>query len=172
MRQPVRRTPLRKGRQKGHAMIELALCAGVMIACLSGTFQFGYTFYVYDELVSAVGNGARYAASRTYRAASPADIEKGNAAIRNLVVYGNPVYGNVVYGNSRPAPNAAPVAPNLKPENVQVNWIRSDSGAPSAVDVTIVNYSVGAMFGTLPLNHRPLAEFPFVGRYAPTESEP
>ena len=43
----------------GHAMIELALSAGVMIACLAGTFQFGYTFYVYDELVSAVGSGAR-----------------------------------------------------------------------------------------------------------------
>jgi Flp pilus assembly protein TadG len=155
---------LRRGSrsEKGHAMIELALCAGVMIACLSGTFQFGYTFYVYDELVSAVGNGARYAASRTYRAANASDIDKGNAAIRNLVVY----------GNSRPAPNAAPIAPNLKPENVEVSWIKSDNGAPSAVDLSIVNYSVGAMFGTFALNHRPFAEFPYVGRYAPAESEP
>ncbi len=156
----------RQRSQKGHAMIELALCAGVMIACLSGTFQFGYTFYVYDELVSAVGNGARYAASRTYRAANASDIDKGNAAIRNLVVY----------GNSRPAPDAAPTAPNLKPENVQVTWIKDDTrdenGAPSAVDVSIINYSVGAMFGTFALNRRPLAEFPYIGRYAPAESEP
>jgi hypothetical protein len=149
-------------------MIELALCAGVLIACLSGTFQFGYTFYVYDELVSAVGNGARYAASRTYRAAGPADIDKANAAIRNLVVY----------GNSRPAPDAASIVPGLKPENVEVNWIKGEprvegeNSAPSAVDVSIVNYSVGAMFGTFALNHRPFAEFPYVGRYAPAESEP
>jgi hypothetical protein len=148
--------------EKGHAMIELALCAGVMIACLSGTFQFGYTFYIYDELVGAVGNGARYAASRTYRAAGPADVDKGNAAIRNLVVY----------GNTRPAPGAAPIAPNLKPENVEIKWIKGDNGAPTAVDVSIVNYSVGAVFGSSPLNHRPLAEFPYVGRYAPAESEP
>lgn len=157
----------RNRREKGHAMIELAICAGVMIACLSGTFQFGYTFYVYDQLVSAVGNGARYAASRTYRAAGSADIEKGNAAIRNLVVF----------GNSRPAPDAAPVTPNLKPENVQVTWIVGDkivgeNGTPTAVDVTIVNYTVGAMFGSLNLNRRPFAEFPYVGRYAPSEPEP
>jgi Flp pilus assembly protein TadG len=151
----------------GHAMIELAFSAGVMIACLAGTFQFGYTFYVYDELVSAVGNGARYAASRTYRAASPADIEKGREAIRNLVVY----------GNSRPAPGAVPVAPNLKPENVQVSWVAGEktagaNGAPAAVDVSVVQYSVGAMFGSVTFDHRPLAEFPFVGRYAPSENEP
>jgi hypothetical protein len=152
--------------QRGQAMIELAFSAGVMIACLAGTFQFGYTFYVYDELVSAVGNGARYAATRTYRAASPADVEKGKDAIRNLVVY----------GNSQPAPGAAPVAPNLKPENVQVSWVMSDkaegAGAPTAVDVSIVKYSVGAMFGSFTIDHRPLAEFPFVGRYAASESEP
>jgi Flp pilus assembly protein TadG len=158
---------MKHARQRGHAMIELALSAGVMIACLSGTFQFGYTFYIYDQLVSAVGNGARYASSRTYRAASAADIEKGKAAIRNLVVY----------GNSRPASDAAPVTPNLKPENVQVTWVVSDKtagekGAPDAVDVTIVKYSVGAMFGSFTFDHRPLAEFPYVGRYAPSESEP
>ena len=158
---------MKKYRQKGHAMIELAICAGVMIACLSGTVQFGYTFYVYDELVSAVGNGARYAASRTYRAAKASDVEKGNAAIRNMVVY----------GNAQPVADAVPITPNLKPENVRVTWIDGEriadgNGAPTAVDVSIVNYSVGAMFGTLPLDRRPLAEFPYIGRYAPSESEP
>jgi Flp pilus assembly protein TadG len=149
-------------RERGHAMIELAVCAGVMMACLAGTFQFGYTFYLYDQLVSAVGNGARYAAS-----ASAANVEKTNSAIRNQVVYGNP----------QPAPDAVPVTPNLKPENVQVTWVVSDKtagekGAPDAVNVTIVKYSVGAMFGSFTFDHRPLAEFPFVGRYAPSESEP
>lgn len=154
-------------------MLELAVSAGVMIACLAGTVQFGYTFYVYDELVSAVGNGARYAASRTYRASTQADVEKGNMAIRNLVVYGNP----------RPDPGAIPVTPNLKPENVQVHWVKDgvkdgvnggvkgENGAPSAVDVTIVNYTVGAMFGSFSFDHRPLAEFPYIGRYAPAEPE-
>ena len=152
--------------QRGHAMIELALCSSLMVTCLAGTFHFGYTFYIYDQLVSAVGNGARYAASRTYRAASPGDVEKGAAAIRNLVVY----------GSALPAPGAAPIVAGLTPENVQVNWIKSGekdgAGAPSTVDVFIVHYTVGAMFGSFTFDHRPFAEFPYVGRYAPGESEP
>jgi len=45
--------------QKGHAMIELAMSATVMTMFLAGTFQFGYTFYVYNQLVTAIGNGSR-----------------------------------------------------------------------------------------------------------------
>ena len=77
-------------------MIELAVSAGVMVSCLAGTFQFGYTFYIYNQLVTAVGNGGRYAAMRTYRAASEAISKKANAAIRNMVVY----------GDAHPAPSA------------------------------------------------------------------
>lgn len=152
---------LRNRRERGHAMIELALSAGVMIACLSGTFQFGYTFYVYDQLVTAVGNGARYASGRTYRAASDTDVERGNAAIRNMVVFGNP----------QPAADAAAITPNLKPENVQVNWIKGENGTPSAVDVSIVHYKLNAVFASFDFTQRPLAEFPYLGRYAPSESE-
>jgi hypothetical protein len=155
MKLPARKT------QRGHAMVELAFAAMVMASCLGGTVEFGYTFMVYDQLVSAVGNGGRYAAMRTYRAASAQDIEKGKAAIRNLVVY----------GNSQPGPGAAPVAPGLAPENVQVGWVMDDKGAPSAVDVSIVNYQVHAMFGSFTFTGRPSAEFPFVGTYAPGESE-
>src|ERR1051325_7493401 len=65
----MRKTSTRR-RERGHAMLELAVSAAVMISCLGGTFQFGYTFYVYNQVVTAVGNGARYAAQRTYRAAT------------------------------------------------------------------------------------------------------
>lgn len=153
---------MKRAKARGHAMLELALSASVMMACLAGTFQFGYTFYIYDQLVSAVGNGARYAASRTYRSASPADLERSRTAIRNLVVY----------GDSRPAADAVSLTPGLKPENVQVAWVMDETGKPSAVDVTIVNYSVGAIFGAFKIDHRPFAEFPYIGRYAPSESEP
>jgi Flp pilus assembly protein TadG len=154
---------MRKQNQRGHAMIELAVSAGVMVACLAGTVQFGYTFYIYNELVTAVGNGGRYAAMRTYRAAAPSDIEKGNAAIRNMVVY----------GDSRPAPNALPQVANLKPEQVQVEWVMDDSGTqPAAVNVTIAEYAVDAAFGMFRFTGKPAVEYPFVGRFAPAESEP
>ena len=153
---------MRNRSQRGHAMLELAVSAGVMVSFLSGDFQFGYTFYIYNQLVAAVGNGARYAAQRTYRAASAQDMDRGNAAIRN----------QVVYGDSQPLPDAAPVVPGLKPEQVNVRWISSAGGRPSAVDVAIRNYTVNAVFRSFTFDGRPSVEFPYVGRYAPGESEP
>lgn len=142
-------------------MIELAFSAGVMIVCLAGTFQFGYTFYVYNQLVTAVGNGGRYAAMRTYRAASPKDVEKVALAIRNMVVF----------GDAQPGLDAAPVVANLKPEDIDVHWVTDGSGAPSAVDVAIREYTVDAVFKKFTFTGRPGVEFPFVGKYAPSESE-
>ncbi len=142
-------------------MIELAFAAMVMASCLGGTMEFGYTFLVYDQLVSAVGNGGRYAAMRTYRAATVQDVEKGKDAIRNMVAY----------GNSRPGDGSAPVVAGLRPENVEVSWVMDDKGSPAAVDVSIRNFQVHAMFGAFTFTGRPSVEFPFVGRYAPWESE-
>jgi hypothetical protein len=153
---------MKRGGERGHAMLELAVSAAVMVACLSGTFQFGYTFYVYNQLVTAVGNGGRYAATRTYRAATPQDVERGRAAIRNLVVF----------GDAQPPADAPPVVPGLSPQQVNVQWVLDPSGAPSAVDISIAKYSVNAVFGILDLTGRPGVEFPYVGRYAPSESEP
>jgi hypothetical protein len=150
--------------RRGHAMIELAACAGLMVACLAGAFQFGYTFYVYNQLVSAVGNGARYASARTYRAASPKDVERGNEVIRNMVVYGDP----------HPDSNSRPVVPDLKPDEVQVKWNFATTGntsAPESVDISILHHQVNAIFGIFNFAGRPAFEFPYLGRYAPSESE-
>ena len=149
-------------RERGHAMLELALSAGVMVAFLAGTFQFGFTFYVYNQLLTAVGNGGRYAAMRTYRAATTADVERGRTAIRNLVVF----------GDARPEPSAAPVVANLRPEQVNVEWAMSDSGEPQSIHISISGYMVNAVFASFPLEGRPAVDFPYVGRYAPSESEP
>ena len=148
--------------ERGHVMIELAVCAAVMVSFLAGTFQFGYTFYIYNQLVTAVGNGGRYAAQRTFRAATQQDTERGNAAIRNMVVYGDP----------QPVTGAVAVVPNLKPEQVEVRWVAAGQGAPRAVDVSIHGFTVDAVFHAFTFEGRPSVEFPYVGRYAPAESEP
>lgn len=152
----------RRNRQRGHAVLELALSAGLMLACLAGTFQFGYTFYIYNQLVTAVGNGARYAAQRTYRAATPQDVEKGLRAIRNMVVY----------GDSLPAGDAQPVVSGLTIDNVHAQWVRAGVGEPDAVRVSIEDFPVDAVFASYTFTGRPSVEFPYVGRYAPSESEP
>jgi Flp pilus assembly protein TadG len=149
-------------RQRGHAIIELAVSIAVMVGCLAGTFQFGYTFYIYNQLVTAVGNGGRYAAMRTYRASAPSDIETARAAIRNMVAY----------GDTRPAPDALPQVANLKPEQVQVQWVMDEAGKPALVNVSITDYTVDAAFGMFRFTGKPAVEYPFVGRFAPTEREP
>jgi hypothetical protein len=143
-------------------MLELAVSAAVMVSCLAGTVQFGYTFYIYNQLVTAVGNGGRYAAQRTYRATTPRDIEKGKSAIRNMVVY----------GDARPALNTPPQVVNLRPEQVHVEWIAGESGRPATVNVAITDYTVDAVFGMVHFTGRPTVEYPFVGHFAPSESEP
>ena len=157
----MRNRRMRSSRQKGHAMLELAACASVLVACLAGTFQFGYTFYVYNQMVTAVGNGARYAAQRTYRDATAQDIERGNAAIRNMVVYGDP----------RPSADAAPVLPNLQPGQVEISWAKTGDRAPTSVGLRVNNYPVNAVFRSFAFSGRPYVEFPYVGRYAPGERE-
>lgn len=134
-----------KRREKGHALIELALSAGVMVACLAGTFQFGYTFYVYNQLVTAVGSGARFAAVRAHSA----DPESDRAAIRNMVVY----------GSTRPAPLAAPVVAHLGPEHVDVNFA---PGADS-LRIAIRGFAVDAVFAKFMFDGRPAVEFPYLG---------
>jgi len=152
---------MRNRRTRGHAMLELALSAGVMVTCLAGTFQFGYTFYIYNQMVTAVGNGARYAAQRTYRSATQRDVERGNQAIRNMVVYGDP----------QPVAGSAPVVAGLKPEHVDVHWILDTHGKPTAVDVSLRGYTVDPVFRSFKFDGRPSVEFPHVGPYAPGESE-
>ncbi len=137
--------------QSGHAMIELAVSAAVMVTCIAGTFQFGYTFYVYNQLVTAVGNGGRYAAVRPWQP----DVEKTNQAIRNLVAYGDP----------QPAPGARPVVNGLKPELIDVNWTMQ-SGKPEAVSIAIRDFSIDAVFSKFNFHNRPGVEFPYVGQPA------
>ncbi len=152
--------------ERGHAMLELAISASVMVTCLVGTFQFGYTFYVYNQLVTAVGNGGRYAAIRTLHGTSDQDVELGNRAIRNMVVYGDP----------EPGLDATPVVVKLKPEQVEVRWIMpeksDDKGAPAAVNVSIRGYTVDAVFKTFTFTGRPSVEFPFVGQVAASQQKP
>jgi hypothetical protein len=77
----------------------------------------------------------------------------------------------VVYGDPQAPRGTEPIA-GLTPQQVDVKWVSDPSGAPTAVDVSIVNYNLNAVFKTITFSGRPGVEFPFVGRYAPSEHEP
>ena len=151
----------RRKRQAGHAMVEFALASAILLPCMTGAFQFGYTFYTYNLLESAASNGARYAALRTYRCLSSGDIDKGKTAIKNMVVFGTP----------SPANNAVPVAKGLTTANVDVSYKLDSLSFPLEVTVSVKNYKINAVFIQYTLNGKPLATLPYLGRYAPEENE-
>src|SRR6266576_6362517 len=94
--------------RRGNAMIEFALATGILVPAFVGTFQFGYTFHVYNNLNSAIRGGARYASMQSYDSGTSTPSTAFSTAVANMVVYGN----SAGTGN--------PVAPGLRIANVQV----------------------------------------------------
>lgn len=143
-------------------MLELALSASVLVPCLAGSFQFGYGLYTYNRLQSAVDNGGRYASIRTYRGLNGVtDQTKMKLAIQNVAVYGTP----------SPANGAVPIVPGLTSDKVNVSWTYT-SGVPTAVSINITSYTINTIFTSYAIAGKPIVNFPYLGRYAPKETEP
>jgi Flp pilus assembly protein TadG len=143
-------------RQSGNAAIEFALSAGFLLALFSGVFQFGYTFFVYNNLVNAVRAGARYASLRVFDSSTGTPSAVYVTAVRNMVIYGDPAGGAVAS------------APGLVSANVGVD-VQTSNNVPVSVTVQIQNYRVYAVFTTFTFNGKPRLSYPYMGRYAPNE---
>ena len=150
----------RLGSRRGNAMIEFALSAAVLIPMFLGTFQFGYTFYVYNLLCTQMRAGARYASMRTFKASSVSTFKQQT---RNVIRFGNPDGTGTL------------IEPQLTDAEVDVqvkdsNGIDADAThVPNYVTVSTINYSLNAVVTTFNFNGKPMARFPYVGRYAPAE---
>lgn len=151
---------LRQRKLRGNALIEFAIASAVLLPVMLGTFRFGYSFYTYNLLESAVSNGARYASTRVYRNASSASVTKVKTAIQNMVVYGSPSGGTI------------PVARGLTTSHVVVTYTVDSNQVPKSVKVAVSNFTLDAVVSAFTLTNKPVVTYPFVGRYAPNESEP
>ncbi len=147
------RRQLREDR-RGNAMIEFALAFAMLFPVLAGTFQFGYAFYIYNTLETAVRAGARYASLRTYDSPSETPSDNYLSTVRNMVVYGDPNGGDT------------PVVPGLAPEHVTVDVTFVD-GLPRKVTVGVDDYQANAVFRLLDFNTKPTVTMPYVGRFDP-----
>lgn len=151
--------------QRGNAFVEFALASAVILPLFVGAFQYGYTFYVYNLLVTQVRAGARYASLRQFKTADASSIDKYMQAVRNMVRYSTPDGVGTL------------VVPQLEDSDVIVkitdqNGVDADaSHAPSTVSVWITGFDVYAVFTSFTFNQKPYLDFTYVGRYAPTESE-
>ena len=144
----------RRGAERGNALIEFALSFSLLFAVFAGVFQFGYAYYVYNTLESAVRGGARYASLRIYDSATGSPSAGYLSAVRNMVIYGNP-------SGSGPL-----TAPGLTPEKVNVT-VTMDHNVPVRMAVGITNYTINAVVRSFTLNNKPRASFPYMGRFAP-----
>jgi Flp pilus assembly protein TadG len=155
-------TPFHKrlGSRRGNAMIEFAFSASVLIPLFLGTFQFGYAFYVYNLLCTQMRAGARYASMKTFKASASSTFKQQT---RNVIRFGNPDGTGTL------------IEPRLTDAQLDVQ-IKDSSGnnadashVPNYVTVSTSNYSLNAVVTTFNFSGKPMARFPYAGRYAPAE---
>ena len=145
-----------RNRELGSAMIEFALSLAFLTSLFLGTWQFGYTFFLYSELEQAVRAGARYASVQPYHSANATPTGDYLTAVQNVVVYGTASPGN----------QATAVVSGLTPKQVGLS-VTFTNNAPSAVTVYITGYTVPASFGNVTLTNKPVGWFPYAGMFGP-----
>lgn len=139
-------------RQRGSALVEFALGAVFLVGLFTGIFQFGYSFYLYNTLESAVRAAAQYAALESYPG-STANLPVCFAErVRNVAVSGNPNDGS------------QPVLPGLTAANVSVT-MNFSNGTPSTVTVGIASYVMNAVLHSYSLVNKPRVTMPYLGRW-------
>jgi Flp pilus assembly protein TadG len=115
----MRRNRNSKERQRGSTLVEFAIGATVFLTVMFAVIEFGRALWVHNALSDAARRGARYAVVH------PAT---DSAAVKNVVVYGDPAGGT------------KPLVDNLTTANVNVNYSGFGLDGGTAT-VSISNYS-------------------------------
>lgn len=144
-----------RARQRGNAILEFALAFVFLLPIFLGTFQFGLTFFYYNELVNSVRAAARFAGMRNYDSPNSTPSAAYAASVKNVAVFGNPAGGTT------------PVVPGLKPENIQVSMTFLN-GAPATVRVGVTNFTMNAVVKRITVS-KPYSVFPYLGVYMPAQ---
>ena len=153
--------------RRGNAMVEFALASVILFPIFIGTFQFGYSFYIYNLLTTQIRAGARYASMRTFNCPDSASIRNYKTAVQNMVVYGNPAPGA-----SDPA-----IVSGLTVSQIDVE-IKAADGTTDAdsshfpVTVTVATssvtpFTIDAVFKKFSFSGHPSLQFPYTGQFAP-----
>jgi Flp pilus assembly protein TadG len=133
--------------QKGTAILEFAISWSVLIALLTGVYQFGYTFYIYNQLMASVSNAAELGSKMDY------DTQQAST-------YSDKLKNMVVYGDTTAQTN--PIVRGLATSHVNVNVTLVNS-IPQDLTITITGYSVDAVFTTFTFTGKPRATAAYLG---------
>jgi Flp pilus assembly protein TadG len=133
--------------ERGNALLEFALGFSVLWALFAGIYQFGYSFYVYNTVLTSVGNAAELGSKMTYDTASPSTY---TTALKNMVVYGSTTAGTT------------PIVPALAISNVTVT-VNPPGGIPTDLTITINNFTIDAVFTRFTFNGKPRGTAVYMG---------
>lgn len=121
-----------KKKQRGVAMVELALVLPLLLAICFGITEFGRAIFTYNTLAKSTRDAARYLTTQA------AGNTSGWATAKNLVIYGNP------------AGTGSPLVPGLTATNVAIcdasistctgNLNQGSNPTINTVTVTITGY--------------------------------
>jgi Flp pilus assembly protein TadG len=147
--------------QRGSVFVEFALSALVLVSLFTGTFQFGYTFFVYNSLVTAVSAATRYASLHAL-------TNDNNQTVP--ASFSNDVKNMAVYGTTTPSSSQTPIAPGLATSNINVavrfvGASGSPTNRPVDVTVSVTGYQVNAIFKTFTFTGKPASTIPYFGSY-------
>ena len=157
------------GPRRGNAMVEFALASVILFPIFIGTFQFGYTFYAYNLLCTQMRAGARYASTRTFRCIDSTSITHFKDKVNNMVRFGNPDGSGTLIETGM-------TAEQLDVQIKDQNGVDADAThVPAYVIVstsTAKPYTIDAVFSTFTFSGKPVVRFPYIGEFAPAETEP
>ena len=138
----------RRNSQRGHAILEFALGFAVLWALFSGIYQFGYSFYVYNMLMTSVANAAELSSKLDYDLGDPASYQ---TKLKNMVVYGSVTAGT------------KPLVQGLTTANVNVAIALDTQTMPHDVTISITGYTIDSIFQSFTLTNKPRATVKYLG---------
>ncbi len=145
----------KKNSQGGNVLVEFALGSILLVTMFTGTFRYGYSFYLYNTLESNVRAAAQFAQQASYGSATADPPSCYADPIRNIVIYGDPN-----------ASSGTPLLPGLGTGNVSITMTFA-SGAPATVTVGISSYTLDGILGSTALVNKPQVSMPYIGRWSP-----
>ena len=134
--------------ERGNALLEFALGWSILWVLFAGIYQFGYSFYVYNAVLTSVANAAELGSKMTYDTANTSQF---STALQNMVVYGNTTAGT------------SPIVPGLSTSNVSVN-VNPQGTLPTDITITINNFTIDAVFARFTFNGKPRATAVYMGQ--------
>jgi Flp pilus assembly protein TadG len=134
--------------ERGNALLEFALGWSILWALFAGIYQFGYSFYVYNTVLTSVADAAELGSKMTYDTANPSTF---TTALQNMVVYGNTTAGTTS------------IVPGLSTSNVTVA-VNPAGGMPTDITITINSFTINALFTNFTFNGKPRATAIYMGQ--------